>query len=78
MTSVLEKPLMAKHRGRPRGDRDDVSVKLERAIVNKARLIAAHEGIPGGIAELLSEILRGPIDKRYAKMVHDLDRAGGL
>lgn len=76
MLDLLEKPSMAKQRGRPRSDRDDVSVKIDRAIVGKARLIATHEGIAGGVAELLSELLRAPIDRRYAKMLHDLEASG--
>jgi hypothetical protein len=63
---------MAKARGRPkRSERDDVTVKLDRALVAKAKLIAAHRG--SNVAELLSELLRAPIDRAYAQMVRELE-----
>ena len=74
MTAVLEKIAMARPKGRPKTDRDDVSVKVDRSIANKAKLIVAHEGISGGIAALLTEILQGPIDRRYLKMLHELEK----
>jgi hypothetical protein len=62
---------MAKRRGRPKSDRDDVSVKVERALISKAKLIAAHQGIT--TAELVSELLREPIDRAYVKMLRELE-----
>ena len=61
---------MAAPKGK-RSDRDDVSVKIDRAVVSKARLIAAHQGIT--VAELLTTITRSPIDKAYMQMLRELE-----
>ena len=52
--------------------RDDVAVKIARAIVGKARLIAAHRGT--SVADLLSEMLHAPVDKAYAQMLRELEK----
>jgi hypothetical protein len=64
--------------GRPKGkrtERDDASVKIARALASKAKLVAAHRGIPA--AELLSGMLESPIDRAYASMLRELDAKGG-
>jgi hypothetical protein len=53
--------------GRPKGDRNDVSTRIDKRIVSMARAVAAHRGIT--IAELLSETLEGPIEKAYLELV---------
>ena len=63
--------------GRPKGkrtERDDVSAKIDRAIVSKVKLIAAHRGMTA--AELLGEILGAPVDRAYAAMLRELDAKG--
>ena len=63
---------MAKQgRGRPRTDRDDITVKINRAIVGKARAVATHKGVT--LAELLSDVLQVPIDRAYAAMLRELE-----
>jgi hypothetical protein len=62
---------MAKSRGRPKVDRDDVTVKLDRVMASRAKAIANFRGIP--VAELLTEIVRLPIDRAYAQMIRELD-----
>ena len=60
--------------GRPKGkrtERDDVTTKAERAIISKARLVAAHRGV--NLAELVSDILRPAVDKAYALMLRELE-----
>jgi hypothetical protein len=60
--------------GRPKGkrtERDDVAVKVDRAIVGKAKMVATHLGI--SVAELLSDAAKPTIDKAYAQMIRDLD-----
>ncbi len=69
-----ERATVTKTRGRPPSDRDDVSVKIDRSIVGKAKLIAAHRGTT--TAALMSVILQGPIDKAYAQMIRELDSSG--
>jgi hypothetical protein len=62
---------MARRRGRPAGERDDVSVKLDRAVVGKARAVATHEGTT--LAEFLTEMVRGQVDRKYAQMLRELE-----
>ena len=71
MAATAELQAMAKSRGRPRVDRDDVTVKLDRVMASRAKAIANFRGIP--VAELLSDIVRVPIDKAYAQMIRELD-----
>lgn len=66
--------IMAKAKGK-RSERDDVAVKIDRTIVGKARLIATHKGT--STAEVLSEMLRGPVDQAYARMLRELEKGGG-
>jgi hypothetical protein len=56
---------MGKSRGRPKTERDDVSVKLDRGVVSRAKLVAAARGLT--LAEYLSELTRGPVDRDFAK-----------
>jgi hypothetical protein len=68
---------VAKTRGRPPGKRtepDDRAVKMDKAIVANAKAIATHRGIP--VAEFLSEINAGPVDRAYAQMLRELEGSG--
>jgi hypothetical protein len=57
MVATAEHPGMARAKGRPkRSERDDVTVKVDRTLVGKAKLIATHRGI--SVAELFTEALR--------------------
>jgi hypothetical protein len=63
--------------GRPKGkrtERDDTTVKIARSLASKAKLVAAHRGMPA--AELLSGMLKAPIDRAYAAMLRELDAKG--
>jgi len=79
MQATLEEPMAKKSAhggarpgsGRPKGERDDVSAKIDRAVLGKARLVATHRG--ESLAELLTEILRGPVDKLYGQMLRELN-----
>jgi hypothetical protein len=60
--------------GRPKtSDRDDVTIRVNRAIAHKARVIAAQRQIT--IAELITEILQQPIDRAFASVVREIDRS---
>jgi hypothetical protein len=57
----------------PRSDkskRDDMPVKIERAIWQQAKVICASRGIP--MAELLSDLLRPIIEREYHKTLKKL------
>lgn len=75
METSVQRAVMAKARGRPRrSERDDVTVKVDRAIVGMAKAIATSRGI--ALAELLSELLEAPVSKSYAQMLRDLEAKG--
>jgi len=65
MGTVMARPKSKK------SERDDVAVKLDRAVVGKARMIATHKGI--SVAELLSDMVRPSVDKAYGQMLRELD-----
>jgi len=57
--------------GRPkRSERDDVPVKINRGIIEKAKLVAMRRHTT--MAELLTEILRAPIEKLYRQELKNL------
>jgi hypothetical protein len=75
MSTVAEPGQMAKRRGRPKtSDRDDITVKIDRKIVTKAKHVAGHRAV--SVAELLSDMLSIPIDRAYAQMLRELESKG--
>ncbi|MDG3003434.1 hypothetical protein [Paludisphaera mucosa] len=58
--------------GRPRGYRDDVPVKLDRRLVDQARVIAAYRKTT--LAELLSTLLEAPVERAHSRMAKELSR----
>jgi hypothetical protein len=54
-----------------KSQRNDVVVKVDRAIVGKAKMIATHRGI--SVAEMLTDAARPAIDRAYAQMLRELD-----
>jgi hypothetical protein len=73
MEAVLERKKMGRPKGRPKSsDRDDVSVKLARDLVEKATMIKTHNKL-ASVAEYLSELLREPIARDWLKMVRELE-----
>lgn len=55
-------------------DRDDIAVKMDRTLVSRARHIAHYRGVP--LAEILSELLRAPLDKAYGQMLREIEKRG--
>jgi len=75
-TAILDAP-MAKQRkaGRPAtSTRDDVVVKLDRAVAAKARYVAENKRIP--LAEYLSEALRPIVGKDFDRSAHAGSKQG--
>ena len=64
---------MAKKRmGRPKSsDRQDVSIKFDKVLAGRARLISQGRGV--SMAEYLSEAVRPIIDRDYAKLMRKLE-----
>lgn len=74
-TGILERFAMEKGKrrpGRPKGERDDVSVKIDRRIAEMGKLLAAHRNCT--LAELASDLLKGPIERGYAAMLRELEQ----
>ena len=51
--------------GRPKSERDDVTVKLDRGVVARARYVAEIRGVT--LAEYLSEAVRPIVDRDFGK-----------
>lgn len=61
--------------GRPKSDRDDKTVKLERLVVIRAQAIAKAKGIP--TAAYLSDLVRTKVAHDFAQYMRDLDESEG-
>jgi hypothetical protein len=64
---------MAKKKmGRPKtSERQDVSIKFDKTLAGKARLISQGRGLT--MTGYLSEITRAIIDRDYAKLMRELE-----
>lgn len=74
MSATAELSPMAKKMGRPKGDRDDVTVKIDRKLATMTKVVAGRRGVSS--AELLSEMLRAPLARAYAQLVRELGTEG--
>ena len=67
---------MAKKRGRPRSiERRVAVVKLDSTVVGKAQMVAKARGT--SVAEYLSEIIRGPVDRDFLKEMKRIEAESG-
>jgi hypothetical protein len=76
---VLGIETMAKPKGRPKGrpktsERNDVPVKVDRALVSMAKAIAIRHGTSA--AEVISELLKEPMERAYGRMLRELEGGG--
>lgn len=63
---------MTRKRGRPEGiKRRDAVVKLDAILVGKAQMVAKARGT--SLAEYLSEIIRGPVDRDFLSIMKQLE-----
>jgi hypothetical protein len=63
---------MERKRGRPKASkRRDAVVKLDVKIVGKAQMVAKAKGT--SLAEYLSEIIRGPVDRDFLKIMKTME-----
>jgi hypothetical protein len=67
---TAECPDVAKSKGRPKTGRDDVTVKIDRGVIGMAKMIATRKNVT--LAEYLSGLLRGPVEKDFAKEMERL------
>src|SRR4051794_9251864 len=63
---------MAKKKmGRPKSERQDVSIKFDKVLAGKARLISQGRGV--SMAEYLTEMTKPLIDRDYARLMRELE-----
>lgn len=72
--AVAEQRTMAKRKGRPPTERDDIAVRLERKLGSMAKAICTARGIP--VAQYLSDLTRAAINRDYAKTLRDAEEQG--
>lgn len=73
VAATLERAMAeSKRAGRPRSDRDDVPVKLDRRLVDQARVVAAFRKTT--LVEMLSDMLKVPVERAHQQMVKELNR----
>lgn len=69
---MAETTMAKKRGGRPKtSERQDVSIKFDKTLAGKARLISQGRGI--SMAEYLEEMTRSLIDRDYAKLLRELE-----
>lgn len=68
MQTATEERVVAKPKGRPKSSvRNDVTVKADAGIIRKAKFAADARGL--SLAEYISELLRGPVERDFAKAI---------
>jgi len=66
---------MGRLKGGKRSDRDDVTVKIDRVVAEKAKLVALRRKV--FLAELLTDMLKAPVDRAYKQEVGKLTQEEG-
>ena len=75
---ALELEPMAKGKrpvGRPKGERDEISVKLDRALASRIKVLAKGRG--ESVGEFLFRFLEAPVNKEYAAFMRQMENTGG-
>lgn len=73
MQVFTQEETMAKSKGRPKtSGRDDITVKMARKTVSKAKHLASYRGV--SVAELLTGLVDGPLDKAYGQMLREIEK----
>jgi hypothetical protein len=71
MTMLAERMPMARPKGRPKvSERNDRTARVDATILGWAEMVARAKGI--SLAEYLSETLRGPVAKDFAKVMEQM------
>lgn len=68
--TVMEPPVAKKKMGRPKSDRSDVTVKMDKALASRAKAIAHDRGVP--VAEIVTEAARATIDRWFGEVVRKI------
>jgi hypothetical protein len=70
--TLSDTPMEKRSRGRPKSsDRHDVSIKFDKILVGRARMVAKARGV--SLVEYLSEMCRPNIDRDLAKLLRELE-----
>lgn len=54
-----------------KGKRDDIAVKVDRTLADKAKLVASRRRIT--MAQYLSDLIRNPVERDFTKTVRELE-----
>ena len=73
LSQTMEKP-MARKRVEDKSKRDDVAVKLDRELTDKAKLVASRKRIT--LAEYMTELSRPTIERDFAKVIREMKGDG--
>jgi len=60
--------------GRPRSDRDGVTIRVSRTIASRLRVLAGDKGV--SVAELADELFTPALDRAWGQMVKRLEDKG--
>jgi hypothetical protein len=71
MKSQVAEPDMAAKRRQAKPRRDDVAVKIDRTLADKARFAASRRGIT--LAEYLTGLLRQSVERDFAKALREME-----
>lgn len=71
MGTTAELVKMAKSRGRPKTDRDDVTIRVSRPLASKLKMLAGDKGVT--VSEVADELCASAIDKAYATLMRKLE-----
>jgi hypothetical protein len=71
MTASAELREMAKSAGRPKSDRDDITIRVSRPLASKLKALANDKGVTVG--EIADELFTAPLARAYAQLLRKLD-----
>lgn len=62
---------VAKSKGRPRAGRDDVTAKIDRGVLMKAKIVASAKKMT--LAEYLTETLQAHVERDWTKVIRKIE-----
>jgi len=65
---------MAKSPGRPKSDRDDVTVRVSRPMASKLKVLAGDRGV--SVAQIADELFGAVLDRAYVQLMRKLEGKG--
>lgn len=74
MSATAEIAKMAKARGRPKTDRNDVTIRVSRPMASKLKVLAGDKGV--SVGEIADEIFGAVLDRAYAQLMRRLEGKG--